>query len=94
MTTASTQTNLPKLSGRAKLALDVLADGGQFVHRLERNSYTGREQFHYRLKRAGGALVRGVGLSAFYELKDLGFLALNAAIGTSVSSYFKLRREG
>ena len=40
-------TNLPNLSNRAKKALEVLADGGRFVHRLERNSYTGREQFAY-----------------------------------------------
>lgn len=85
-------TNLPKLSNRAKLALDVLADGGEFIHRLERNSYTGREQFHCRLKRAGsGGIVKGIGLHAFYELKEGGFLVAHSAANTSVSSYYKLR---
>ena len=62
-------TNLPKLSNRAQKALDVLADGGRFVHRLERNN-TGREQFHHRLQREGGYTVSGVGLSAFYRTPE------------------------
>jgi hypothetical protein len=82
-------TNLPTLSTRAKKALDVLADGGKFVHRLERNGYTGREQFAYRLIDNAGCIVRGVGLSAFYEIKDQ-FLAL-CEHNTSVSTYYKLR---
>lgn len=82
-------TNLPKLSPRAQKALDVLADGGQFVCRLERNSYTRREQFAYRLLKEG-SVVRGIGLAAFYEIKDR-FLTL-AEGGTSVSTYYKLRR--
>lgn len=82
-------TNLPNLSNRAKKALDVLADGGQFCCRLERNSYTGREQFAYRLLKEG-RVVRGIGLAAFYEIKD-SFLTL-ADGGTSVSTYYKLRR--
>jgi hypothetical protein len=84
-------TNLPALSNRAKLALDVLADGGRFVERLERDSYTGRDQFHKRLLRTGAysSVVKGVGLKAFYELKDGGFLSLTSE-GTSVSTYWKL----
>jgi hypothetical protein len=82
-------TNLPKLSNRAQKALDVLADGGRFVYRLERNSFTGREQFRHRLQAAGGFNVSGVGLSAFYELEKAGFLTL-AGGGTSVSTYYKL----
>lgn len=82
-------TNLPELSTRAKRALDVLADGGEFVCRLERNSYTGREQFAYRLLK-DGRVVRGIGLAAFYEIKDR-FLTI-ADGGTSVSTYYKLRR--
>lgn len=89
-------TNLPELSNRAKRALDVLADGGRFVCRLERNSYTGREQFHYRLQPARASswdsVVRGVGHAAFYELKNAGFLA-PAGGNTSVSSYYKLNAE-
>jgi hypothetical protein len=81
-------TNLPKLSNRSRKALDVLADGGTFVSRLERNGYTGREQWAYRLQQTGGSIVRGIGLASFYELKDLGFLVLASC--TSVSSYYKL----
>jgi hypothetical protein len=82
-------TNLPKLSNRAQKALNILADGGSFVYRLERNGYTGREQWKYHLNDSEGFTVRGVGLSAFYELNDQGFLA--ASNSTSVSSYYKLR---
>jgi len=82
--------NLPKLSARAQKALDILADGGEFVCRLERNGYTGREQFAYRLLKEGRA-IRGVGLAAFYEIKDK-FLTV-AAGGTSVSTYYKLRTQ-
>ncbi len=81
-------TNLPQLSNRAKKALDILADGGQFVCRLERNSYTRRDQFQYRLLK-DGHVVRGIGLSAFYEIKDQ-FLTI-CDHNTSVSTYYKLR---
>lgn len=84
-------TNLPQLSNRAKKALDVLADGGKFVCRLERNSYNGREQFAYRLLKEG-RVVRGVGLAAFYEIKD-SFLTICEG-NTSVSTYYQLRKEG
>jgi hypothetical protein len=88
------QSNLPKLSARAKQALDVLADGGRFVHRLERNSYTGREQWQYRLARGlSTGIVRGIGLAAFHELQRAGLLAYCASEGTSVSSYYKLNTE-
>jgi hypothetical protein len=82
--------NLPKLSSRAKKALDVLADGGKFVCRLERDSYTGREQFAYRLLKEGH-VVRGVGLAAFYEIKDE-FLTV-CDNNTSVSTYYELRKN-
>jgi uncharacterized protein YjhX (UPF0386 family) len=84
-------TNLPQISNRAKKALDVLADGGKFVCRLERNGYTGREQFAYRLLKEG-RVVRGVGLAAFYEIKDQ-FLTM-CDNNTSVSTYYQLRTEG
>jgi hypothetical protein len=66
----------------------VLADGGKFVCRLERNSYTGREQFAYRLLKEG-QVVRGVGLAAFYEIKDTFLIMCDN--NTSVSTYYKLR---
>ena len=88
-------TNLPKLSSRAKRALEILADGGRFVERLERDRYTGRDQFHTRLLRTGAysSAVKGVGMAAFYELKEAGFLTLTAE-GTSVSTYWKLNTSG
>lgn len=82
-------TNLPELSNRAKKALEILVDGGEFCHRLERNSYTRRDQFQYRLLK-DGHVVRGIGLSAFYEIKDK-FLIMSDH-NTSVSTYYKLRR--
>lgn len=84
--------NLPNLSNRAKKALEVLSDGGRFVERLERDSYTGRDQFHMRLM-SGASVVRGVGLAAFYELKSRGFLCI-AGGNTSVSTYWKLNTVG
>lgn len=80
-------TNLPNLSPRARKALDVLADGGQFRDMLETNSYTGRTQFRMRLT-LNGQTVRGFGHSAFHELNDKGFL--RPASATTVSSYYKL----
>lgn len=81
--------NLPNLSARAQKALDILADGGQFCCRLERNRYTGRDKFAYRLLK-NGQVVRGIGLAAFYEIKDQ-FLTI-CENNTSVSTYYKLRR--
>lgn len=65
--------NLPQLSARAAKALQVLADGGRFDQQLERN-YHGVEQWQYRLKAAGGGLVKGIGLKAFYELHGKGLI--------------------
>ena len=81
-------TNLPELSKRALLALEVLGDGGEFRHGLERNTFTGREQFTYRLRNFAGVIVRGVGLRAFHELSGNGFL--RAAHSTSSATYYKL----
>lgn len=67
-------TNLPKLSKRAKLALDVLADGGYFRHALETNNYNGREQFITRLLDRKGHVVRGIGFKTRCELEDNDFL--------------------
>lgn len=86
-------TNMPQLSARAQKALDVLADGGRFVNRLERNSYTGREQFQRRLlaDRSWGSVVRGIGGAAFHELDRAGFLEYAAGEWTSVTEVYKLR---
>jgi hypothetical protein len=84
--------NLPQLSNRAKQALDILADGGSFHHVLETNSYTRRDQFQYRLKGPNGGVIKGVGLSAFYELDKAGFLAKDFDYSTSTHSYYRLRK--
>ena len=83
-------TNMPNLSTRAKAALDILADGGQFKYALERNSYTGREQFQWRLLAARGGRVPGIGGAAFHELEDKGFAFRRVANGFmgSSSSYY------
>lgn len=84
--------NLPKLSNRAKQALEILSNGGKFRHGLERNSYTGRDQFTYRLQH-NGQTIKGMGFSTFQELSKNGFLA-DAGGSTSVSSYYKLNTVG
>jgi hypothetical protein len=85
-------TNLPKMSKRAEAALEVLANGGRFVNRLERNSYTGREQFRKRLQRtaAWSSTVPGIGAATFFELEKLGLLVRDFAGGSSVSEPYKL----
>lgn len=84
-------TNMPKLSARAQKALDVLANGGEFAIRLERDRYTGFEKFKYRLQatKAWSSTIKGIGFATFDELKSLGFLRMTEG-GTSVSTYYKL----
>lgn len=60
--------NRDVLSKRAEDALAILAKGGTYVCRLERNSYTGRDVFQYRLL-ANWRPIRGFGISTFRELK-------------------------
>lgn len=55
------------MSSRAVKALAVLADGGQFVERLERN-YRGHMKFVTRLQDAAGAVVKGIGGQTCREL--------------------------
>lgn len=83
--------NLPKLSARAQQALDLLANGGRMVERLERNAYTGREQFHTRFcaSAAWSSAVKGLGVMTRYELEDAG-LKFKLVSSTSVSSHYVL----
>lgn len=84
------QTNQPKLSSRAAKALDILANGGLMVERLERNGYTGREQWETRFCANGTAgVVRGLGVKTKFELRDAGF-SFVPTNSTSVSTYYKL----
>lgn len=87
--------NMTKLSTRAMKALEVLSNGGRFVNRLERNSYTGREQFHRRLlaTRSWNSVVRGIGGAAFHELDKFGMLEYAAGEWSSVTEVYKLRTE-
>jgi hypothetical protein len=78
--------NLPKLSARATKALDILGDGGAFRYGLETNSYTGREQFQWRLKTANGGTVSGVGGAAYHELVAAGFAFTYKASGFTGSA--------
>lgn len=83
--------NQPKLSKRAQQALDVLANGGEMVHRLERNSYTGREQFETRFcaSAAWSSVVKGLGFATRTELEKAGFL-FKVAHRSSVATHYKL----
>lgn len=83
--------NQPKLSRRAEQALEILANGGEMVHRLERNGYTGRDQFQTRFctSAAWGSAVKGLGFKTRCELEDAGFRFI-AAYHSSVSTHYKL----
>ena len=83
--------NQPKLSKRAQQALEILANGGEMVHRLERNGYTGREQFQTRFcaSASWSSAVKGLGHATRFELEDAGF-AFRVAHRSSVSTHYKL----
>lgn len=81
--------NMPKLSRRAAEALDVLADGGRFVDRLERNSYTRREQWTVRLLTKGGSAVSGIGRAAMRELDAAMMLYIDDRFSTA--TYYGLK---
>ncbi len=87
-------TNQPKLSKRAEQALEILANGGEMVHRLERNGYTGREQFQTRFcaSKASGSVVKGLGFKTRCELEDAGF-RFKPVHFTSVSTYYRLAHD-
>ena len=80
--------NQPKLSNRAQQALDVLSNGGEMTHLLERNSFTGREQFQTRFKIRGGA-VKGLGFATRSELERAGF-RFKVAHSYSTGTIYKL----
>jgi len=88
-------TNQPKLSARAQKALDVLANGGELVHRLERNSYTGREQFQTRfcVSAAWSSVVKGLGLATRTELESAGF-RFRRIHSSSVATHYALDHRG
>lgn len=83
--------NLPKLSSRAARALEILANGGEMVHRLERNSFTGREQFETRFcaSKAWHSAVKGLGFATRQELERAGF-RFKAVHRSSVSTSYTL----
>lgn len=87
----STLSNQPKLSRRAQQALDLLANGGEMVHRLERNSYTGREQFQTRFCAGAGwsSVVKGLGFKTRCELEAAGF-RFRRARSSSVATHYVL----
>lgn len=85
------QTNQPKLSNRAQQALDLLANGGEMQYRLERNSYTGREQFQTRFcaTTTWNSAVKGLGHATRHELESAG-IRLKAVHRTSVCTSYAL----
>jgi hypothetical protein len=84
--------NAPKLSKRAAQALELLANGGEMVERLERNSYTGREQFALRFFASKGRAnpVKGLSYATRRELEKAGF-NFKIVHSTSVSTAYQLR---
>jgi hypothetical protein len=84
--------NMPKLTARASDALNILADGGSFRYALERNNYTGREQFQWHLLGARGGRISGIGGATFRELESKGFAfrrVANGFTGSSTSYYLR-----
>jgi hypothetical protein len=84
-------TNLPILSPRAHRALQVLGEGGLMVERLERDDYTGREQFKTRFctSAAWSSVVAGLGPKTRHELERAGFRFVQV-YRSSVSTAYKL----
>lgn len=82
-------TNQPKLSPRAQAALDLLANGGEVQYRLERNRYTGREQFQTRFcaSKAWNSAVKGLGHATRRELENAGFRLKSSHHTTVCTSY-------
>jgi len=89
--TMTVVSNQPKLSNRAQQALDILANGGEIQYRLERNGYTGREQFQTRFcaSAAWGSAVKGLGHATRAELEKAGF-RFKAVHRSSVSTHYAL----
>jgi len=54
---------------KTQTAMEVLTAGGYFRKQLERDGYTGREQFHTRLRDAQGHVVKGIGFRTFVKLE-------------------------
>lgn len=77
---------MTKLSSRATKALEILAAGGTFRYALE-DGYGGRRQFQYRLFAAGGAVVKGIGHAAFYEIKER---LTETSTSSVTATYYKL----
>ncbi len=71
------------LSNRAKTALSHLTSGGYFRKQLE-TGFQGREQFQTRLRDSKGNVIKGIGIKAFYELKDAGLLQYRPCPSSSV----------
>ena len=77
------------LSSRGQKALNLLKDGGYMVERLERDSYTNKEQFKTRFMDNKMNIIKGLGVKTKFELEDnnINFSIWNT---TSVSSYYKI----
>lgn len=94
MTTATA----PKLSARARKALDVLAAGGFFRKALE-TSFRGGEQFVVRLHPAGSGgwrsqAVRGFGFQTLHELQAAGLVSRrDCFVGSTFAQEWQLAEQ-
>lgn len=87
----ATDHNAPKLSARAKRALDILADGGFMVERLETNFHGGSTWMtRFCRTRSAASAVRGLGIATKYELRDAGFRFRTVSDKSAVATYYQL----
>lgn len=80
-----------ELSKRAQRAVDLMMDGAEPVHRLER-CYTGGEKWTWRLLADGtwDSVIKGFGFQTFDELRRKGFIRPTFESNTSVCKRYRL----
>jgi hypothetical protein len=78
------------LSKRAKRALDLLAQGAEFVCRIERDPTTDIKHLKYRVI-LDGQVIPDLGVGTFNELRNAGYLISSEE--SSVSSHYKLKQQ-
>lgn len=58
------------LSKKAQAVLVLMQAGAYWRHALEKDDYTGREQFKTRLRDANGYVIKGYGFQTRQEMMD------------------------
>ena len=90
----ATDHNAPKLSARARRALDVLADGGFMVERLETNWHGGSTWMtRFCRTRSASTAVRGIGIATKYELQNAGFRFRTVSDRSAVATYYQIATD-